>query len=111
MLLADPAELASRAERVAAELCRSGWKGVSVERAVARVGGGSLPELELPGAAVRIELGEREAGRLAAALRRAEPPVLVRVQRGAVHLDPRALGPDEVAELLSCLAAGPPGPR
>jgi L-seryl-tRNA(Ser) seleniumtransferase len=111
MLLADPAQLASRAERIAAELRRSGWKGVSVERAVARVGGGSLPELELPGAAVRIELGEREAGRLAAALRRAEPPVLVRVQRGAVQLDPRTLDSSEVAELLFCLAAGPPGPR
>jgi hypothetical protein len=37
--------------------------------------------------------------------------VLVRVQRGAVQLDPRTLDSSEVAELLFCLAAGPPGPR
>src|SRR5262245_10743841 len=84
MLLADPDELAQRAEQLAAGLRAAGWSGVSVQRGASPVGGGSLPELELNGAVVRIELGLREAGRLAAGLRRADPPVLVRVRRGAV---------------------------
>jgi L-seryl-tRNA(Ser) seleniumtransferase len=111
MLLADPEELARRAEQLAAGLRAAGWSGISVQRGASPVGGGSLPELELPGAVVRIELGEREAGRLAAALRRADPPVLVRVQRGAVCLDPRTLDAAGAEKLLSHLAAGPPGPR
>jgi L-seryl-tRNA(Ser) seleniumtransferase len=111
MLLADPEQLARRAEQIAGGLRASGWTGVSVERGSAPVGGGSLPDFELPGAVVRIELGERAAGELAAALRRADPPVLVRVQRGAVCIDPRTLDDSEVAKLLASLAAGPSGPR
>jgi L-seryl-tRNA(Ser) seleniumtransferase len=111
MLRATPDELQRTAEHIAGALREAGWSGVSVERGAAPVGGGSLPDFELPGAVVRIELGARAAGQLASALRRAQPPVLVRVQRGAVCLDPRTLGPSDVPELLSCLASLPPGPR
>jgi L-seryl-tRNA(Ser) seleniumtransferase len=111
MLWATPDELQRTAEQIARALREAGWSGVSVERGAAPVGGGSLPDFELPGAVVRIELGPRAAGQLASALRRAQPPVLVRVQRGAVCLDPRTLAPSDVSELLSCLASGPTGPR
>jgi L-seryl-tRNA(Ser) seleniumtransferase len=111
MLLARPDELVRRAEELAAGLRAAGWPGVSVQQGASAVGGGSLPELELPGACVRIELGERDAGRLASGLRRGDPPVLVRVQRGAVCIDPRTLAADDAARLLCSLAAGPPGPR
>jgi len=87
MLLAEPEALEACAERIARELVRAGWAKVSVEHGTSPVGGGSLPEFALPGAFVRIELGERAAGELAERLRRGDPPVLVRVQRGAVCID------------------------
>ena len=106
MLTAPPEELEERAGRIARGLAEAGWGPLRVERRAAPVGGGALPELELDGFAVRLELGERAAGELAARLRQAETPVLVRVSRGAVWLDPRTLS-DADADALPA-AFGPP---
>ena len=101
MLTAPPEEIAERAERIARELAAAGWKDPRVERRGSPVGGGALPELELEGAVVRLDLGERAAGELAERLRRAEPAVLVRVHRGAVWIDPRTLEDADVADLVA----------
>ncbi|HEX2086032.1 MAG TPA: L-seryl-tRNA(Sec) selenium transferase [Solirubrobacteraceae bacterium] len=73
-----------RAQRLAA------LTGGEVVEAAAKVGGGALPLLELPGPAVALP----EA--LAAPLRAADPPVIGRVQDGRLLLDPRTLADDEV---------------
>ena len=88
MLTADEATLRSRAQRLADAT------GGTVVEAVARVGGGALPLLELPGPAVALEGGD--PGALAAALRRGEPPVVARIADGRVVLDPRTLTDAEV---------------
>ena len=100
MLLASAQELAERAERIAAGLRALGWSQARVSSGHSPVGGGSLPDVQLPSSIVQLALDERAAGELAAGLRRGHPPVLVRVQRGVVHLDPRTLEDADVEGVL-----------
>ena len=85
MLLDDPRP---RAERLAALI-----DGAEIVEATAKVGGGALPLLELPGPVVALR-GHAES--LAARLRAADPPVIGRVHDGRLLLDPRTLADDEV---------------
>jgi L-seryl-tRNA(Ser) seleniumtransferase len=89
MLTADEGALAARAERLAAAI----GEGAEIVEAVAKVGGGALPLLELPGPAVALA-GDAEA--LAAALRAADPPVAARIERDRLLLDVRTLDEDEI---------------
>ncbi len=102
MLLAPQAEILERAEQLAAALERRGGSGVSVVTETSVVGGGSLPDFELPGAVVRLE-PKGSAAELATRLRSQDPPVLVRVQRDVVLLDPRTLDASEIEELARVL--------
>lgn len=105
-------ELEARATAWAAEA--SGW-GLSARVVEARstVGGGSLPGETLPTAALAIGPGPdgvvspsvRTVDELAARLRGGRLPVVGRVERGALLLDPRTVLPDEDAELLAMLRA------
>ncbi len=98
MLLTTEGELQARAERLARALQESTSCRVAVERGSAPVGGGALPDVELPGVVVRVTpLGSADA--IARGLRAADPPVLVRVQRDIILLDPRTLSDDDVAEV------------
>ena len=97
MLTADDATLRARAQRLADAT------GGTVVEAVARVGGGALPLLELPGPAVALEGGD--PGALAAALRRGDPPVVARIADGRVVLDPRTLTDAEVGLAAAAVRA------
>ena len=90
MLAVEPRELAARAQRLAAA------SGASVVQAVARVGGGALPLLELEGPAVALERPGWEPHQLAHALREGDPPMLARVSGGQLLVDPRTLAEDEL---------------
>jgi L-seryl-tRNA(Ser) seleniumtransferase len=57
------------------------------------VGGGSLPEVTLP--TYVLALPPRDADALAARLRRADPPVVARIEEDRVVLDPRTVMPHE----------------
>jgi L-seryl-tRNA(Ser) seleniumtransferase len=85
MLDAPRAELDARARALATAA------GGEVVEAVARVGGGALPLLELPGPAVAVEAS------LAEPLRRGEPPVVGRLSDGRLLLDVRTLNDAEAA--------------
>jgi L-seryl-tRNA(Ser) seleniumtransferase len=95
MLTADEATLRSRAERLAAAV------GGEVVSSVAKVGGGALPLLELPGPVVALD----GADELAARLRAADPPVIGRIEDDRVLLDPRTLADDEIPLVAAALAA------
>jgi L-seryl-tRNA(Ser) seleniumtransferase len=88
MLDAAPEELQARARRLA-EAC-----GGEVVASTAKVGGGALPLLELPGPAVALEVA------LAEPLRTGELPVVGRIADGRLLLDVRTLT-DEEAELAA----------
>jgi L-seryl-tRNA(Ser) seleniumtransferase len=92
MLTADEATLQARAERLAAAV------GGEIVPAVAKVGGGALPLLELPGPAVALD------EELAARLRAADPPVIGRIEDGRLLLDPRTLTDDEVPLVARALS-------
>ena len=99
MLNASDEELNDRAERLRTALAEAPAE-VAVQRAVARVGGGALPLLELEGPVCAVTPHGMAVNELAARLRSGEPPVVARVAGGHLMLDPRTLddaGADAVA--------------
>jgi L-seryl-tRNA(Ser) seleniumtransferase len=96
MLTASEDVLRERAERLAAAT------GGEVVQATARVGGGALPLLELPGPVVALVGASPDA--LAARLRAADPPVVARIEDDRLLLDPRTLADDELELVARALA-------
>ncbi len=99
MLEADDATLSRRAHELAAAT------GGTVVASTARVGGGALPLLELPGPAVAIAPGPAGATALAADLRAGDPAVVGRLHDGRLLLDPRTLTEDEAREVARAVRA------
>ena len=99
MLTADEDALAARAERLA-----TGTGGTLI-RTTARVGGGALPLLELPGPAVALDPGQAGADALAVALRGGDPPLVGRIQDGRLLLDPRTLDDAEAEAAAEAVRA------
>jgi L-seryl-tRNA(Ser) seleniumtransferase len=88
--------LDERAKRLAAAI----GPGAAVASSVAKVGGGALPLVELPGPVVVLS-GDAEA--LAARLRAGDPPVAGRIERDRLLLDPRTLSDDEIPAIAAAL--------
>ena len=100
MLDADPATLERRARAIA-----DGIEGAGVVRAAAKVGGGALPLLELPGPAVAIAKPGVSADAVAARLRAGDPPVVGRIEEDRFLLDPRTLTDDEAQAVAAAVRA------
>jgi L-seryl-tRNA(Ser) seleniumtransferase len=107
MLSAPSAQLTARAQRLA------GATGGELVEHVARVGGGALPLLALPGPAVAYDAADGPVA-LAARLRRQEPPLVARISGGRVLVDPRTLqGDGELEQAIAVIRAAQadqPGP-
>jgi L-seryl-tRNA(Ser) seleniumtransferase len=102
MMALTPEALRARAARWVDAL----GAGFAVVDALGRAGGGALPEHDLPSAAVRGFVGA--ASEAVAALRASTPPVLARVEDGAVLLDLRTVPEDQdgvVVEVLRAVAS------
>ena len=99
MLEAGDATLRRRADELAAAT------GGTVVESTARVGGGALPLLELPGPVVAIDPGPAGATALAADLRAGDPAVVGRLHDGRLLLDPRTLTDDEAREVAGAVRA------
>jgi L-seryl-tRNA(Ser) seleniumtransferase len=99
MLDADPVALARRAGALAEAT------GGEVVEATARVGGGALPLLELPGQAVALDPGPAGADAFAAALRAGDPALVGRLHGGRLLLDPRTLTDDEARQAAEVVRA------
>jgi L-seryl-tRNA(Ser) seleniumtransferase len=99
MLTADEEALNARAHELAQAT------GGTVVASTARVGGGALPLLELPGPAVAIDPGPAGATALAAALRTGDPSVVGRIHDEQLLLDPRTLTDEEARELARAVLA------
>ncbi|MEA2672509.1 MAG: L-seryl-tRNA(Ser) seleniumtransferase [Chloroflexota bacterium] len=101
MLGRDPEAIAAEAQTWASTL-RAGGVPADVAAARSEAGGGSLPGTSLPTTCVTLP---GPTGRLLAALRAAEPPVIARAESGRVWLDPRTVAPEEAADLLPAVRA------
>jgi L-seryl-tRNA(Ser) seleniumtransferase len=89
MLTTDASVTRRRAETLAAET------GGEVIDAIARVGGGALPLLELDGPVVALD-PRHDPVRLSETLRLGDPPVIPRIGNHRVLIDPRTLLDDEI---------------
>jgi L-seryl-tRNA(Ser) seleniumtransferase len=110
MIAASAARLHARASAWAAELTQLGLT-CGVEEGQSTVGGGSLPGETLPTflLALTPRPGSaspnraRQAGEWAARLRQSPTPVIARVERGLLLVDPRTVAEDEERILLDAL--------
>ena len=110
MLSAGLAQLRPRAEALAgrlAPLC-AGWCAVRAVESAGEAGGGALPGVALPGAAVELRPADGDAEALERALRAHCPPILGRLHRGALLLDVRTLLPGDEEEIVRALAGRTP---
>jgi L-seryl-tRNA(Ser) seleniumtransferase len=99
MLTAATPVLEARAERLAAGI----GAVASVSHAVAKVGGGALPLLDLPGPVVAVEVPGVGPDELAARLRAGRPPVLGRIENRRLLLDPRTLADAELDAVIAAV--------
>jgi len=96
MLAMTAAECRVAAEHVAAQL-----PGARVEADTSYSGGGALPDQGLPTAVVALPLARPDA--LCAALRHGDPPIVARVARDALILDPRTLLPGDADDVVRAI--------
>jgi L-seryl-tRNA(Ser) seleniumtransferase len=101
MLSSERDELQARARL----MCEAIGGRASVVEAVAKVGGGALPLLELAGPACAVDPGRLGADELARRLRTGDPPVVGRVREGLLVLDPRTLTDEEARRAARAVAA------
>jgi L-seryl-tRNA(Ser) seleniumtransferase len=94
----------ARARRLAAAI--GALPGVTVEvlDSVATVGGGAMPTAELRSRGVALR-GAGGPDAMDASLRRAPVPVIGRIEAGALVLDVRTIGDDEIDEVAAAVRA------
>ncbi|MFC7546690.1 L-seryl-tRNA(Sec) selenium transferase [Plantactinospora sp. GCM10030261] len=95
-LLADPAALRRRVDRLRDRLAAAGIEA-EVVSSVAVVGGGGAPGVELPSWALSLPR------RYAETLRTGTPPVVGRVEHGRLLLDPRCVPEDADPDLAEAI--------
>jgi L-seryl-tRNA(Ser) seleniumtransferase len=107
MLSASEQELSERAGRLRDALSAAAGTlaGVEVERATGRVGGGTLPLLELEGPVVAVRPRTGGVDRLQARLRSQRPPIVARAHERALLLDPRTMSDGDLAPVADGVAA------
>ena len=101
MLARDPEAIEAEA-RAWAWTLRADGVPADVAPGRSEAGGGSLPGTSLSTTCVTLP---GPTGRLLAALRAVEPPVIARAEAGRVWLDPRTVAPEEVGDLLHAVRA------
>ncbi|MCZ4256577.1 L-seryl-tRNA(Sec) selenium transferase [Sulfitobacter sp. G21635-S1] len=105
MLSAPQETVAARAAALAERLAAAGVTDIGTEATSARVGGGTLPEQDLPSVALSLRLEGFTAAALSAALRRGRPPVIGRIAQDRLLLDLRSVEDDELPLIADAFAA------
>ncbi len=107
MLNARPEDLRARAEGLAAGLRKALGEDytVSILPCTGQVGGGSMPNEELPGFCAAVTAGPGVPEGLEAAFRRHAVPILCRIHHGALLLNMRTLSAEDEGEILRAAEA------
>lgn len=102
---ATPLDLQRRSQALQQQLEKMGWQ-VELIDGTARVGGGAMPEAEIPGPVLAVQAMILTLPQLAAALRKAEPALIGRVHEDRMLLNLRTVKPEEdsiIIELFKSL--------
>jgi L-seryl-tRNA(Ser) seleniumtransferase len=105
-LLARPAEIEDRARRLAGLLADVPGLAVEVVETASQAGSGSMPARDTPSFGVRLTAEGTSPDELAGWLRSGDPAVVGRVMDGAVVLDLRTVGEDELGVVAERLRGG-----
>ncbi|MHB1505271.1 MAG: L-seryl-tRNA(Sec) selenium transferase [Sulfobacillus sp.] len=103
MVTADPDALRRQAKRLVGHLKRRGVPA-SLRPKGGVAGGGSMPDVELPGVAVAIDPRPKSASAVQAELRQGAVALLVQVEGGMIVVDVRTLPAQRLAEVAEILA-------
>jgi L-seryl-tRNA(Ser) seleniumtransferase len=103
MQTASKEGLTERARALASMLDAIPSCSVEVVRTSARIGGGAAPTVELEGRGLRFQ--GPDAASLASWLRAGDPPVIARIEDGAVVVDLTAVAPEDDRRLGAALRA------
>lgn len=101
MLTETEEVMQAKADKVQAALQQAGIAAV-VERTISPVGGGSMPDEELPGFVVSLEPKEK-ADAVLGKLRNCEPAVLAYIHEGKVCFNMRTVFENEMTDLIQAL--------
>ena len=101
MIATQPADIERRARRWARAL----GNGARVVEGRSMIGGGSLPEESLPTKLVALSGDGAQVTEVARRLRVGTTPVVGRIERDALLLDPRTVGPTEDRALVAAVKA------
>jgi L-seryl-tRNA(Ser) seleniumtransferase len=105
MLTRDQRTLRRRGRRLLGRLSETsvGQAKFALRKDVSQVGGGSLPDQELPTIVVAIKPEPSSVNDLQQRLRKGEPPVIVRISKEEVVLDMRTVFDEEIPLLARAL--------
>ena len=107
MLAAGEGELTRRAalmqQAIAAQA--GALAEIALERAEGRAGGGALPLLELEGPVVAVKPAQTGPDHLRGLLRANDPPIIARVRKGRLVLDPRTIRDEQVDAVVAGVVA------
>jgi L-seryl-tRNA(Ser) seleniumtransferase len=101
-LLVEPAEIKGKAENFISSLSNTAYK-LNLEQDVSQVGGGTMPEVELPTFVVSIKHTYKNAEALSQELRLSSTSIITRVKQDKVILDFRTLQDEEIKEIVQAL--------
>jgi L-seryl-tRNA(Ser) seleniumtransferase len=106
-LLASKEEIRSRTEQFLAMLeQKTNSYEMSIKESTSRVGGGTMPEVELPTYTAILRHKQLSSTHIAYVLRNHDAPaVIVRIQNDELHVDLRTVTDDEAAYIAESLAA------
>ncbi len=82
-----------------------GAENITIIPGISRVGGGAMPNAELPTSliAVRLSSGHGSPEQFAEKLRRGTPPVILRLQQESLIFDPRTIFEEQEEALITAL--------
>jgi L-seryl-tRNA(Ser) seleniumtransferase len=98
-------EICRRATRLADKISIHAQFSVRVQDGDSVIGGGSTPAQSLPSALLAVTHSRHSAQELERLLRRNSPPIIARVEEGALLLDLRTVFDDQDEQLLRALEA------
>jgi L-seryl-tRNA(Ser) seleniumtransferase len=105
-MLTEPKEsIKKRARRISSAIKKEKelQAGIEVVPDQSRAGGGSLPETDFPTFVVSIRPRKISVNKLEKRLRESDPPVIARIQEGALLIDARTVLDKEVKILAGCI--------